>query len=98
MMDVLGLIDPLDPLFWFVAGAALLVVEVLMPAFLALGFGLAAWVMALLMLVLPAETLSGAGAMMVWAVLSAVTWILLRIVFRNRFSGNKAGEGDINEY
>lgn len=98
-MALANLIDPLTPLFWFVAGAVLLALEILLPAFLALGFGIGAWVLAgLMVFVLPGDMLSVPMALMLWALLSGAAWVVLRIVFRNRFSGSKGSNGDINEY
>lgn len=97
-MNLGTLLDPTSALFWITAGAALLILEVLMPAFLALGFGIGAWVVAVVLLIAPAGMLSVSALMLVWAVASAASWIILRVVFKNRFSGSDGGEGDINEY
>ena len=97
-MNLGTLLDPTSALFWITAGAALLILEVLMPAFLALGFGIGAWVVAVVLLIAPAGMLSVSALMLVWAVASAASWIILRLVFKNRFSGSDGSEGDINEY
>lgn len=98
-MGVFALLDPTSWLFWFAAGAILLVIEVLVPTFLALGFGIGAWlVSALIFFALPSNMVSAPTVLMIWAALSALSWIVLRVVFRNRYSGNKASKGDINEY
>ncbi len=97
-MNLGTLLDPTSALFWITAGAALLILEVLMPAFLALGFGIGAWVVAVVLLIAPAGMLSVSALMLVWAVASAASWIILRVVFKNRFSGSDGSEGDINEY
>lgn len=99
MTGVFALLDPTSWLFWFVAGALLFVIEVLMPTFLALGFGIGAWIVSVLIFfALPSEMVSPPIVFLIWAALSALSWIFLRVVFRNRYSGNKASEGDINEY
>ena len=97
-MNLGTLLDPTSALFWITAGAALLILEVLMPAFLALGFGIGAWVVAVVLLIAPAGMLSVSALMLVWAVASAASWIILRLIFKNRFSGSDGSEGDINEY
>lgn len=98
-MDLVELLTPTSWLFWFAAGTALLVLEALIPTFLALGFGIGAWILsALIYFVLPTSMISLPVALVIWAILSALAWISLRIVFRNRYSGNKASRGDINEY
>lgn len=98
-MGVFALLDPTSWLFWSIAGALLLVIEVLMPTFLALGFGIGAWIVsALIFFAVPSGMVSAPMVLLIWAVLSALSWIILRNVFRNRYSGNKASKGDINEY
>lgn len=99
MMQLASLLDPTNPVFWFVAGALLFGLELLMPAFLALGFGIAAWVMAaLLTFAIPDGALSGPFILMIWSLLSAASWVALRVIFRNRYSGTKPEDSDINEY
>ena len=98
-MEVFALLDPTSWLFWFVAGTLLLVIEVLMPTFLALGFGIGAWIVsALIFFAMPSGTVSTPVVVVIWATFSALSWIILRAIFRNRYSGNKASKGDINEY
>lgn len=98
-MSVFSLLDPTSWLFWFAAGAILFVIEVLVPSFLALGFGIGAWIVsALIFFALPSDMISAPTILMIWAVLSALSWIVLRVVFRNRYSGNTVSKGDINEY
>ncbi|MHA6323794.1 NfeD family protein [Roseivivax sp. CAU 1753] len=92
------LLIPTSWVFWFAAGVALLIIEVLLPTFLALGFGIGAWIVSAMLFFLPSELFTLPVVLLIWAVLSAVIWIALRLVFRNRHSGNKAPEGDINEY
>lgn len=85
--------------FWLVAGIALLVIEILTPSFLALGFGVGAiCVSALIAFVFSENWLSGSLVVTIWALISGMTWIGFRIVFKNRFSGNDADDNDINEY
>ena len=98
-MDLIALLAPTSWVFWFAAGTILLVLEVLVPTFLALGFGIGAWIVsALIYLILPTDMLSLPIVLVIWAVLSTCAWIALRAVFRNKHSGNKAPDGDINEY
>ncbi len=97
-MDLLHLIDPLTAIFWFVLGSGLIVLEILMPAFLALGFGFGAWIMALALFFTSPSWLTAAFAFMAWAVISAGVWVVLRLIFRNSHSDKGPYDGDINEY
>lgn len=99
MIGIIGILDPTSWVFWFAAGAAFFAIEVLLLTILALGFGVGAWVAsALIFFILPADVLSVPLVLVIWAILSAASWIVLRIIFRNKHSGNKAPDGDINEY
>lgn len=81
---------------WLSAALVLALIEVLLPAFLFLGFALGAAVMAILVLFWPG-TLSAPVALAVFAGLSLIAWIILRVVFRNQRSGARFFQHDIND-
>ena len=95
---MLELLDPNSAIFWFAVGTALLIVEALLPTFLALGFGLGGWAVAVLIWLAPTNHPSLPLILLIWAVCSAGSWLLLRLFFRNKHSGADGKDGDINEY
>lgn len=95
---MLELLNPNSAIFWFAAGTALLILEVLMPTFLALGFGIGGWMVALALWAAPHDYFSLPVIFLVWATLSAGSWLVLRLIFRNKHSGSDGKDGDINEY
>jgi membrane protein implicated in regulation of membrane protease activity len=98
-MDLIEFISLSSWSFWFAVGAILFVIEVLMPTFLALGFGIGAWIVAFLIAFLwPVDWQTAPAVLALWATCSALSWIGLRLVFKNRFSGSDFDDGDINEY
>ncbi|QDY70422.1 NfeD family protein [Qingshengfaniella alkalisoli] len=98
MIDLVGFINPHTAIFWFVFGAALIVLEILLPSFLALGFGIGAWIVAVVLYFLDPAEGSAPFIFMSWALLSAAVWIVLRKIFRNRAADEDPYDGDINEY
>ena len=84
-------------LWWVWVSVALLLglVEILVPGNIFLGFALGALVMVPVVLVL-----SGAGVSLLLALfagLSLLGWIVLRVVFKRQSSGARIVERDINE-
>ncbi|WP_028956278.1 NfeD family protein [Sulfitobacter sp. 20_GPM-1509m] len=81
---------------WLAVAIALGVVEVLLPGFIFLGFALGALVMAAIVgLVTPA--IGVAPAMALFAGLSLLAWIVLRLAFRRQSSGARRVLHDIND-
>lgn len=81
---------------WLAVAIALGVVEVLLPGFIFLGFALGALVMAAIVgLVTPA--IGVAPAMALFAGLSLLAWIALRLAFRRQSSGARRVMHDIND-
>ncbi|WP_339766348.1 hypothetical protein [uncultured Pseudosulfitobacter sp.] len=81
---------------WLAFAIALGVVEVLLPGFIFLGFALGALVMAgIVGLVVP--TIGVAPAMALFAGLSLLAWIVLRLAFRRQSSGARRVLHDIND-
>lgn len=81
---------------WLAFGIALGVVEVLLPGFIFLGFALGALVMAgIVGLMVP--TIAVAPAMALFAGLSLLAWIVLRLAFRRQSSGARRVFHDIND-
>ena len=80
---------------WLCAALALGVVELLLPGSIFLGFALGALAMALVVAVFaPANV---AVLLALFAMLSLVAWIGLRLVFRRQSSGSRIVTRDINE-
>ena len=80
---------------WICAALALGVIELLAPGFIFLGFALGAMAMAVVVFILPATNVPALLAM--FAILSLVAWIALRVVFRRQSSGARIVTRDINE-
>jgi membrane protein implicated in regulation of membrane protease activity len=80
---------------WICAALALGVIELLAPGFIFLGFAVGALAMAVIVFVLPATNVPALLAM--FAILSLVAWILLRLLFRRQSSGARIVKRDINE-
>ncbi|MBM2291110.1 hypothetical protein JQX09_04285 [Sulfitobacter pseudonitzschiae] len=81
---------------WLAVAIALGVVEVLLPGFIFLGFALGALAMAAIVgLVTPA--IGVAPAMALFAGLSLLAWIVLRLAFRRQSSGARRVMHDIND-
>ncbi|MGJ8626758.1 MAG: NfeD family protein [Sulfitobacter sp.] len=80
---------------WICAALALGVIELLAPGFIFLGFAIGALAMAVFIFVLPATNVPALLAM--FAILSLIAWIGLRVVFRRQSSGTRIVDRDINE-
>lgn len=80
---------------WTAAALILAVIEVLVPGFIFLGFALGALVMVAVVLVAPGFTAPALFA--VFAALSLIAWIGLRMAFRNQSSGARIVHRDIND-
>ncbi|WP_372991852.1 NfeD family protein [Sulfitobacter sp.] len=80
---------------WVSVALVLALVEILVPGNIFLGFALGALAMVPVVLVLP-----GAGVSLLLALfagLSLLGWIVLRVVFKRQSSGARIVERDINE-
>ena len=84
---------------WAVIALVLLILEVLIPAFLLLGFGIGAGVICILLMVFgPAVFLHNIALMLaIWATLSLVAWLGLRHWFRPPDMQVKTFSNDIND-
>ena len=80
---------------WICIALALGVVELLAPGFIFLGFGLGALAMAAVVLVMPGINIPALLAL--FAVLSLIAWIILRMGFRKQSSGARIVTKDIND-
>jgi len=80
---------------WICIALALGVVELLAPGFIFLGFGLGAFAMAGVVLVVPGINIPALLAL--FAVLSLIAWIILRMGFRKQSSGARIVTKDIND-
>lgn len=80
---------------WICAGLVFGVIELLAPGFIFLGFAIGALAMAVFVFVLPATNVPALLAM--FAILSLIAWIGLRLIFRRQSSGTRIVKRDINE-
>ena len=72
---------------WGIIGLMLIASEMLIPGFTIFFFGLGAWIVAIAALVLPPLGGSFAWQLVLWAVASVVSFILLRKKFKKLFRG-----------
>ncbi|MFT5797029.1 MAG: hypothetical protein ACI84R_001084 [Candidatus Azotimanducaceae bacterium] len=80
---------------WLAAALALGILEILAPGFIFLGFAVGAVVMAFVVAIAP--TLSVPVALAIFSGLSLISWIVLRIAFKNQSSGARRVRHDIND-
>ncbi len=80
---------------WICAALVLGVIELLVPGSIFLGFALGAMAMAVVVFVLPISNIPALLAL--FALLSLIAWILLKLVFRRQSSGMRIVKRDINE-
>ena len=80
---------------WLAAALALGILEILAPGFIFLGFAVGAVVMAFVTAFAP--TLSVPVALAIFSGLSLISWIVLRIAFKNQSSGARRVRHDIND-
>lgn len=80
---------------WLAAALALAVIEVLVPGFIFLGFALGGVAMVAVVWVAPG--LSPAALIAIFAGLSLIAWIALRVMFRKQSSGARIVHNDIND-
>tara|TARA_R110002072_G_scaffold54333_14_gene142654 strand:+ start:1191 stop:1466 length:276 start_codon:yes stop_codon:yes gene_type:complete len=80
---------------WISAGLILGVIELLASGFIFLGFAIGALAMAVFVFVLPAANVPALLAM--FAILSLIAWMGLRLIFRRQSSGARIVKRDINE-
>tara|TARA_R110002073_G_scaffold229021_1_gene389816 strand:- start:429 stop:704 length:276 start_codon:yes stop_codon:yes gene_type:complete len=80
---------------WISAGLILGVIELLASGFIFLGFAIGALAMAVFVFVLPAANVPALLAM--FAILSLIAWLGLRLIFRRQSGGARIVKRDINE-
>lgn len=80
---------------WIAGGLILLIVEVLAPGFIALGLGLGAMVVGLTLAVVGLPSLP--VALLVWAIASLLSWIVVRRLAGKRKGQVKIWKTDIND-
>lgn len=90
MIDFLGV-------WWVWMALALLLglAEVILPGFIFLGFALGAFLMAAVVLLFPSVGL--AWLIAIFAALSLISWVGLRIAFKRQSSGARIVTRDIND-
>lgn len=82
---------------WGVAALGLLLLEILLPGFIALGFGIGAGVIALMFLLLPDLAIAPTVVLLLFAVLSLAAWLILRRAFSLPHGQVKKFDHDIND-
>ena len=80
---------------WVCVALVLGVVELLVPAYIFLGFSVGALIMAGVVVFFP--LMNPTALVALFAVLSLIAWIILRILFRKQSSGARIVTRDINE-
>ncbi len=80
---------------WVAFGIALAILEVLAPGFIFVGFAIGAVMVGFLILIGLAFTL--AWALVIFAVVSVIAWVLMRKIFGVRGGQVKSFDHDINE-
>ncbi|MEM6303096.1 MAG: hypothetical protein AAF744_00150 [Pseudomonadota bacterium] len=80
---------------WICASLALGILELLAPGYIFLGFALGALSMAVVVFVMPAASVPALLAM--FAILSLIGWLILRMLFRRQSSGARIVRRDIND-
>lgn len=80
---------------WMAIALLLGLAEVLLPGFIFLGFAVGALVMAAVVVLFPGLGISALLA--VFAVLSLISWVALRAVFKRQSSGARIVTKDIND-
>ena len=80
---------------WICASLALALIELLVPASIFLGFSLGALAMALIVAVF---TITNTAALLaLFAGLSLIAWLVLKLAFRRQSSGRRVVTHDIND-
>ncbi len=82
---------------WGIAALVLVILEVLLPGFIALGFGIGAGVIAALILVVPGFSLAPTLMLLLFASLSLVAWLALHRLFSLPTGQVKHFDHDIND-
>lgn len=82
---------------WGIAALVLVIVEVLLPGFIALGFGIGAGVIAALILVVPDFSLAPSLMLLLFAALSLGAWLVLHRLFSLPSGQVKHFDHDIND-
>lgn len=84
--------------FWLSLAVSLLIIELIAPTQIAIGFSMAAFIIAggvYLDLSWLSDTLL---ILPTWIGLAFLNWVLLRMVFKNRATNAGIEKGDVNEY
>ncbi|WP_163336306.1 NfeD family protein [Desulfopila sp. IMCC35008] len=79
------------PLFWFLSGVVLFILEMVVPGFVLFFFGVGAWITALLSWLLPIGINS---QILIFTVFSVVALLVLRRLVKKSFSGDSTNENE----
>ena len=81
--------------FWVAFGLVLVILEIVLPGFVLLGFGIGAVVVGLLISL--GLTMTLPKLVLLFATVSLITWAGLRALFRPKKANVKTFENDIND-
>lgn len=81
---------------WLAIGICLAIVEILAPGFIFLGFAIGAVIVAGLIAILPAQSISLPMILLIFSILSLCAWLVLRRSFKSPKGQVKTFEHDIN--
>jgi membrane protein implicated in regulation of membrane protease activity len=95
-MDTLK--DFLKPeLIWFLVGLVLFILEFVMPGLIVAFFGVGAWIVALICLLIPSEHFTLNYQLLVFIVSSVLSLLLLRKWLKGAFFGHVVSKQDLRE-
>lgn len=83
--------------FWLSLAALLLIIEILTPTAIALGFAVGAIVIAVALFFEVSVLEHAIVLLLCWSISSLLSWGVLRRVFFNKAASRHAEQGDINE-
>ena len=83
--------------FWLSLAALLLILEILTPAAIALGFALGATVIAVALFFEVSMLENPVMLLLAWSIASLFSWGILKVFFFNKAASRHAEQGDINE-
>ncbi|APG47455.1 NfeD family protein [Phaeobacter porticola] len=82
---------------WIALAIGLGIVEILAPGFIFLGFALGGVVVALLLAIMPAGSITLPVLLLIYATLSLIAWLVLRHFFKGPKGQVKHFDRDIND-
>jgi membrane protein implicated in regulation of membrane protease activity len=83
---------------WLILAVGLLIVELIAPTQIAIGFAMGALLVSGGIYASFSWLNSTLIVLLTWIFLSFISWVLMRLLFKNRGIKSKIEKGDINEY